>query len=441
MFQRVRFVMHQVAHDLRVGLLLRPGLITGALATTAVALTLAERDSRAFAALMRTLPLFHGEPATAQLVLGTISASMMTVVSIVYSVLIMALTLTSIQFSPRVMSSFMRDSTSQTTLGVFIGTFTYCILVLPGVRVDPPFVPSLSVSLALVLALMSLAWLVYFIHHIGRSIQANHIVDLIAAETEIIIDEVFPAPLDPGERDPEEAPPPRPPADAARVDAPSSGYVQLIDLECLRGLAASLGVEIRAERGVGEYVPEGGALVTIWPGDLVTPDVREACAGAFDLGPVRTMQHDAEFGVRQIVDVALKAISPAVNDPSTAVTCIDHLSRLIARVARRRSPARIGGLHVRLATFQSMLDLAFNQIRQYGRADLAVSLRILRALAEIAQATTDPSRLTRIGHHARLVGSGCAAFDAPDRAKLQSRLQDLEALLVERGLEPGYPAP
>ncbi len=148
------------------------------------------------------------------------------------------------------------------------------------------------------------------------------------------------------------------------------------------------------------------------------------------------MQQDLEFGLRQIVDIGLKAISPAINDPSTAATCIDHLGHLLAHLATRQSPAALlerpslgGGparVIMRRHSFQRALDLAFNQLRQYGRTDMAVSIRMLRALEEIASATSAAERLARVWHHGRLVVAACGKdFQPEDREELELRLASL----------------
>lgn len=426
MLTRLRFAGRQIAHDLSAGLLLRPGLFTVVLGVGGAGLALAEQRSPGFASLVQRLPLV-AEPATAQLVLASIAGSMMTVVAVVYSVLIMALTLASLQFSPRIMTGLMRDASSQTTLGMFIGTFTYCLVVLPAVRVDPAFVPRLAVTFAICLALASLGVLVYFIHHIAQVIQVNHLSDRIAREAEDVIDEVFTRDRAPGE--PDDGVVPFAVDGASAIRAPASGYVQLIDEEALGALAAA-GVALSVTRALGDFVVHGATIAHVRSATGgVSEETRAAVEAAFDIGPLRTMQRDVEFGIRQLVDISLKAISPAVNDPSTAVTCIDHLARLLARLATRKAPPVPQGLRLRRATFVSALDLAFNQIRQYGRSDLAVSQRMLRALQDVADVATVPAHLERILFHGRLVAAACADFPESDRDVLRERLAALEAVV------------
>ncbi len=430
---RLRFLTRQYLYDADRSLYARPALILGALAALAVALPYAEERTELVRAVGRRLGwAVPAEPAAVQVVLGTIAGSVMTVVSIVYSVLIVALSLASMQFSPRILAGYMRDRTSQRILGLFIGTFTYCLLVLRSTHSVPePFVPAVSVFGALVLALACLGSLLFFVHHMAKAIQANHIVDRIAKETEEVIDAVLPP-------HPARAPeaPPRPPETPAHVvRATESGYVQLLAVTDLAGIARARGVTLHVVRGMGQFVPENGVLV-VADGPL-DDGARAACRGAFDLGPVRTMQDDLEFGIRQIVDIALKAISPAVNDPSTAVTCIDHLSRLLGRMARRGDPERVrcdGATEEPLvvlppAGFTRALDVALNQIRQYGKGDVAVLLRLARALADVADMAERPAHRAALARHVAMIRTASAPLSPDDREELDRRLGALSARL------------
>ncbi|MBA3542403.1 MAG: DUF2254 domain-containing protein, partial [Deltaproteobacteria bacterium] len=322
---RIGFRWRQLAHDLGNGLLFRPAMITAGIAITGLVLIELERSG--------TLPrwegggwFFQNDPGSAQTVLGAIAGSMMAVVSIVYSVLVVALSLASVQLSPRILGGFVRDRVSQRTLGVFIGTFTYCLLVMRSMSSNPPWVATWATALGFVLGLLCLGFLIYFIHHIATGIQVNNLVDRIATETEAVIDEVYPHGADPAV--------PAVPEAAASVVATRSGYLQLVDNDGLADIARRGRLMIHVSVEPGDFVARGGELARL--SGAITPDQAQECASAFDLGPVRTMQQDVAFGIRQLVDIALKAISPAVNDPSTATICIDRLGSLLAETARRR---------------------------------------------------------------------------------------------------------
>jgi uncharacterized membrane protein len=402
----LRFRLEQLGWDVAASLLVRPFALIGALAGLAEALPVLERN-RVIGFPGPWATWFATEPGSAQVVLGTLAGSMMTVVSVVYTLLVVALTLASMQFSTRILTLFLRHRSTQWTLGLVAGTFAYCVLVLRSVRVDPPFVPHVALALAVALVLGSLGALVWFVHHIANGIQANHLVDRLAADTERVIDAVWPA-----ERAAELAPPG---PGGTPVHADRSGYVQLIDVRGLRALAAE-GRAVVVERGMGRFVSAGAVLGWLAPH---TPEAADRMRAAFDIGAVRTMQDDIEWGFRQVVDIALKAISPAVNDPSTAATCIDHLTRLLTRALRRFPPAGVerygaGTLVVPQTTPIDLIDLAFEQLRQYGRADMAVALRLLRAFGEVAAAADDPAVRARLATHARLLESAVRPAFAPE---------------------------
>src|SRR6201993_1863228 len=194
MFERFPVLFRSAMYGLRGGFLIRPLAIAMILgAAGAVLSSLEEAIPSISAWIPSTLFPSHEDPGVAQVILGSIATSIMTVVSIVFAILLMTLTLASTQFSPRILISFVRDRSTQWTLGVFLGTFSYCMAALPAARSLPaPFVPVATVTGAMVLALVCVGWLIYFIHHVSQSISVNHIVDRIARETELVIDEHMP---------------------------------------------------------------------------------------------------------------------------------------------------------------------------------------------------------------------------------------------------------
>ena len=338
---------------------------------------------------------------------------MMTVVSIVFAILLMTLTLASMQFSPRIIISFAKDHVTQWTLGIFLGTFLYCIAALPAARSLPhPFAPVATAMGAMLLAVVCVAWLLFFIHHISQAISVNHIVDRIAAETEAVIDEIMPRArsakrletADLHEREHWES--------ALLSDV--SGYIRYLDTKRLISLATTYRVKVHLFRRVGQFVPAGVPLLMVYKADRLSPEKCAEFRGAFDFGPARTLQQDVEFGVLQIVDIALKAISPAVNDPTTAITCVDQLSRILIRFASRDLPESllydlhgVARVSVPWTDFEHLLDSAFEQIRMYAKTDVAVSLRILRALGDIAVTTSDSSFRIVLRERAERVVKGC----------------------------------
>jgi uncharacterized membrane protein len=408
-------MLRHAMYNLRGGFLIRPLTIAVTLGSAGAFLSWLEQEFPVTSAWVpQVLFPSHADPQVAQVILAGIAASIMTVVSIVFAILLMTLTLASMQFSPRIIVSFSRDRVTQWTLGIFLGTFSYCMAALPAAHSLPhPFAPVATVLGAMVLALVCVGLLLFFIHHISQAISVNHIVDRIAAETEVTIDEIMPSSHRMNHL--KHAEPLRPNSSEVAVLAADSGYIRFIDTRRLVGIAKHHHVTIRVLRRVGHFVPAGIPLMMVSKGKRLGPEGSAELLAAFDFGPTRTLQQDVEFGVLQIVDVALKAISPAVNDPTTAINCVDQLSRILIRFASREPPedllydppgivrASIGWIH-----FERMLEGAFEQIRMYSKTDVAVSLRLLRALGDIAASTPDPEfRQILVERGIRIV-AGCA---------------------------------
>jgi uncharacterized membrane protein len=428
--------MRRLLYSLRGGFLVRPMVI--AVVLGAAGATLSEFEET-YPWLSGWVPhvLFpsHADPQVAQVILAGIAASIMTVVSIVFAILLMTLTLASMQFSPRILVSFVRDRTTQWTLGLFLGTFAYCMGALPAARALPhPFAPVATVAGAMLLAMLCVGWLIFFIQHISQAISVNHIVDRIARDTEAIIEETMPyarvmaysAGLPEFEWNGAETP----------VLNRVSGYIRYVDTGQLVTIAKTARLQVRVLRRVGHFVPAGIPLLVVNRASRLHGGVVPALLAAFDIGPIRTLQQDVEYGVLQIVDIALKAISPAVNDPSTAITCLDQLSRILIRWISRYAPdvllsdpPHVVRVVMPAIDFDGMLDTAFEQIRHYGAADMAVSARLLRVLDDIAASTDDRGMQVRLAARARRVYEGCRSrLDEADLDKLRGRL----ALLHDR---------
>jgi uncharacterized membrane protein len=286
---------------------------------------------------------------------------------------------------------------------------------------------------AMALALVCVGLLLFFIHHISQAISVNHIVDRIAEETEAMIDEVMPRPHRLNRLN--HAEPLRPSPDEVAISSDDSGYIRFIDTRRLVAFAKHHHVSIRVLRRVGHFVPAGVPLMMVSKGNRLPGDGGAELLAAFDFGPTRTLQQDVEFGVLQIVDIALKAISPAVNDPTTAITCIDQLSRILIRFASREPPAELlydppGTVRASLGWihFERMLDAAFEQIRMYSKTDVAVSLRLLRALGDIAASTPDRAFRQILVDHGMRIMAGCAEKLGEEELKeLRARQAELES--------------
>ncbi len=436
MFQPLSLRLRSVGYALRGGFLVRPLVIALVLGLCGAVLSSLEEAAPVAATWVPTT-LFpsHSDAQVAQVILGVIAQSIMTVVSIVFAILLMTLTLASMQFSPRILISFVRDRGTQWTLGIFLGTFCYCLAALPAARTMPqPFEPVVTLLGAMLLALVCVGWLLFFIHHISQSISVNHIVDRIARETEQVIDELMPHP-----RASHYQPPPAP----FVTDEPEfpilnevSGYIRFIDTKRLVEFARMHHLRVRVTRQIGHFVPAGVPLLMVSRRSRLERDRAVELTGAFDIGPMRTLQQDVEFGVIQIVDIGLRAISPAVNDPSTAISCIDQLTRILIRWISRFppdgmlfNPPHVLRVVLPWIDLEGLLDTAIEQIRAYATADVAVSLRLLRLLHDVAVTADNDALRQRIVRRGGRVVAGCRGRLPPDDLlRLEQRLAALEAL-------------
>lgn len=403
---------HRILERLRSGLWFLPTLIVSG--AVALALGLIEAES-AFgpAHLAQDWPrLFGAGAAGARGLLESIAGSMITVAGVTFSITIVALTLASTQYSPRILRNFMRDRANQTVLGVFLGIYAYCLVVLRTIRSgddDGLFVPSIAVLFGLGLAFVAIGFLIFFIHHVATAIQATSILEAASAETLQAIDRLFPAELgqaaDASQR-----------RDAAAlaasawvvVPARCSGFIQSVDAKALLAFARERNAIVRMELSVGDFVIEAQPLVAV-AGAAVDDVALRALNKAFTIDRQRTIDQDPSFGIRQIVDIALKALSPGINDTTTAVNSIDHLGVILSRLAARRieTGVRADADAVRVLargpSFASLLSEAVDQVRQNADANVAVLNRLLEVLGVVAQRTPDAGRRRLLREHADLV--------------------------------------
>jgi uncharacterized membrane protein len=379
------------------------------LGAVVIALGLIEADSRINRETLAKWPRFFGASAEgARNILSAIAGSMITVAGVTFSITIVALSLASNQYTPRILRNFMRDRANQLVLGIFVSIFIYCLVVLRTIRGgEEAFVPSLAVVFAIVLAVVSIGFFIYFIHHMATSIQASSIIASVAGETIQAITFLFP------ERVGDELDEPAPDERVSQikhkswavVPSPATGYIQGVNPDALVKFAEQHKTVLRMERGVGEFVVEGMPLASLLLNGELDPKLMRTVSDIYAIDEYRTVGQDAGFGVRQLVDIALKALSPGVNDTTTAVTCVDYLGAILCCLAERRIPPRFrysqGELRViaRGPTFDSLVDEAFHQIRQNSAGNVAVILRMLQTVMSIAGRTrNEPRRRTLWGH-------------------------------------------
>lgn len=374
---------------LRASLWFVPGNLV--LLGVALAIALIEADVRIDNSAFARWPRLFGTGASgARSLLVAVASSMITVAGVAFSITLVALSLASSQYTSRVLRNFMSDRTNQTVLGVFVGIFAYCLVVLRTIRdgSGTEFVPSLAVMGGVVLAFVGIGFFIYFIHHIAMAIQASHILARIGAETVRGVDVLFPEGVG-GDVKSEENP-----GREAMLDdkawtpacSARTGYIQGIDSEALLTIARDSGSVVRMERRIGEFIIEGMPLALIRGEKEPDAKTLDAIRGAYLINHQRTTDQDAAFGIRQIVDVALKALSPGVNDTTTAIMALDYLTAILVRLSKRKieSPWRYdeGTLRVitRGSTYRDLVAESFDQIRQNGGGNVAVLARLLDAL-------------------------------------------------------------
>jgi uncharacterized membrane protein len=391
----------QIWSNLRSSLWFLPALIV--VVSIAFAIALIEADSAGSHRWLTRWPRMFGAGAEgARGMLSTIAGSMMAVVGVTFSMTLMTLALASSQYTSRILRNFMRSRVTQSVLGIFAGIFTYCLIVLRTIRGgdEGVFVPSLAVFFGFVLALGGVGTLMFFIHHIASSIQASSIIASVAQETIDSVDRLFPEKLGQGPCEDNDDHTLRLPAEQywRTVPARQSGHIQNVDNASLLRLARDRKTIVRMERGIGQFVVRNTALASLALEDPPDQETIAALQAAFRISRHRTVDQDIAFGIRQIVDIALKALSPSVNDTTTAVMCVDYLTAILARLAPRQIPPsrryEDGELRVIAIgpTFEGLLVESFDQIRNNARGNVAIMLRMLGAFQTLAGLIAGPNR-------------------------------------------------
>jgi uncharacterized membrane protein len=351
--------------------------------------------------------------------LSTIAGSMMTVTGVTFSITIVALTLAANQFGPWILRSFMRDRGNQIVLGTFISTFTYSLLVLGRVREDSngndEFIPYIAITFALFLALGSLGVLIFFIHHVAYSLQAENMIASISKELHEVMNRLYPENL--GLPKPEI----KGSEDVRRIKqklqgqsiyirANESGYLQSVESEGLLNLAREKNLMVQLFHRPGGFISKNAIIMEVWPLDKDPGDLRKELTDKFIVGQRRTPVQDVEYPMHQLVEVALRALSPSLNDPYTAIACIDRLGEAVMAMTNREIPSsfrydELGQLRVitDTTTFKGLTDIAFHQIRENARGNVEVILRMLDHIAVIAEQAMRPEDSQSLQRHAELI--------------------------------------
>ena len=426
--------------------------------------------------------------ASAGTLLSAIATSILTVTGSVFSIAIVAIQLASGQFGPRMLRDFMQDRGNQITFGTCCATFAYAVVVLWAIEdsKDLSFTPQVSVFVALLLTIATTCVLVYFLHHIAELVHADNLIARVGRDLESSIDQVFSAPLaaKTPARQIQEVP-----ADftkqAIALRAQHSGYIQKINYQQLLELAEQLNLTIKLMHRPGQFVVKNDIcayaqsisntadnsaadktvddnatdtrtakpkadlkaadLKTINLKDIDLKDIdldelSEQISQTFSCGNQRKPKHDVEFPIKQLVETAIRAISPAVNDPFTAIRCIDRLSALLCYALQKPEQNACltdstGALRliIQPVTFKHLVNSAFDQIRQYGQTDVAVTLRLLESIETIARQTRMEKEKTVLRRQADMIERGSQdpqyIFEQNDRQEiLQQYNRTVQAL-------------
>ena len=410
------------------------GAVVLAFVTTAL-------DTRLGADWIENVPwLYANKPDGARALLSTVAGSMITVAGVTFSITISTVVYASSQLGPRLLTAFMEDRGNQITLGTFIATFLYCLLVLRTVRSSDEgggFVPHFAILCGLALALASLGVLIYFIHHTPATMHVSNMTARIGRELHERVDSLFPEKL--GEACPPEDTdlPPNFFAEAARVRAEHDGYIQAVDDDVLLEVATENDLILRVEFRPGDYLTCGQPFVLAWPPDHLGETDRAALEDAFAFGRQRTSTQDVLFLVNELVEVAARALSPGVNDPFTAIGCMDWLGGALIRLGRRAIPEAArrdddGELRVLVhpITFEVFAGAICDQLRPYARSDRNAGLHMLKMLGEVLSSLDDPERRAVVLRHARELVADAHALGLPrnDLDDLDERLRVLARL-------------
>jgi uncharacterized membrane protein len=436
----------QLWSNLRSSFWFLPSLIV--LGSIALAIALIEADSAGSDRWLTQWPRLFGAGAEgARGMMSTIAGSMMTVVGVTFSMILVVLALASSQYTSRILRNFMRSRITQVVLGIFAGIFTYCLIVLRTVRGgdEGAFVPNLAVFFGFVLALGGVGALMFFIHHIASSIQASSIIASVAQETIAAIDRLFPEKLGqgPGEKDDDQMLDSLSKRNWRSIPAKQSGYIQNVDNGSLLRLARDRKTIVRMEHGIGDFVVQNTMLASLALEDPPDQETIAALQATFSISRHRTVEQDAAFGVRQIVDVALKALSPGINDTTTAVMCVDYLTTILARIAPRQIPSsrryEDGELRVIIKglSFESLLAESFDQIRSNAKGNVAIMSRMLHAFQTLASLSAGPQRRRALREQAQWIAELAErTIESPhDRARINTLLARVrETLEAESAL-------
>jgi uncharacterized membrane protein len=368
--------------------------------------------------------------------LQAVTSAMLTVAATVFAITIAAVSFASGNFGPRILTNFMHDRGNQISLGVFVATFVYNLLVLRSIRAAGEegggFVPHLSICVSLLTVAAAVITLVYFLHHIPASIRINTMVAGIGRR--LLADIARRFPREGSGKEPE------PRAPGTPVQARSAGYIEVIDFAALDEIAAEQQVVISLCARTGDFVHPAMALVEICDGDL-RDECRDRLHRAFSLAEERTYLQDLEFLFDEMVEIALRALSPGINDPYTAVTSLHWMSAAMASLAGRDlcrgpeqedyDPARVRPL---ADDFSHYLRRSFGSARSSVAPSPVAGKVFLDSLATVARAAATEERRRLVLEEGRtFLAAAETVLEGPSLAELRERLASFEEDVLRHG--------
>lgn len=419
-----------------------PGLMVGA--SFLLALGLIEVDDRVDRDLLLNYPTIFGVRAEGSRgLLMAIASSMLTVAALAFSLTLNTVAQASSQYTPRVIRNYLDDRWNQFAFGYFVSAFTYCLLVLRTIRGgDDSFIPGIAVLAGLFLAIGGVGVLIFFIHHIGVSLQVTNILARITKETRSAIETLYPEHI--GEAvDEDERPDRKDLLDEVEwrtVRSGSSGYLQAIDIDALEDFANEHRFIVKTERELGQFVAEGGALIKVGgvTDGSITEEIESKLNSFFTTDRHRTIDQDVGFGIRQLVDIALKALSPGVNDTTTALNSLDRLGEIIGLLAARDWPADVRRVDERVLvvtnapSFGDYAGLAFDEIRTNSQGNSESLSRLCEVIAQAAEHTSSDSRRRVLFEHFQLTLeiAETSLRTEYEKRKVRDRASDLRGGLI-----------
>lgn len=358
---------------------------------------------------------FVNSPDSARSILSTISGAMMGVAGTVFSITLVALTLASSQFGPRLIKNFMYVRLNQVVLGAYISTYLYCLLVLNAVKEgnDYTFIPSISILVAIIAAIMNIILLIIFIHQIAISLQADKVIADISDFISEQVETLFPEKLGEVKGSEENMDISAAISSYQRrisLKSPTSGYLQYIDSDALMEIIIRNDSLLELYQRPGAHLVKGLEIGLLYSNSNLEKEALQKIFQKFVIGKTKTAQQDLEFSIHQMVEIASRALSPGINDPYTAIACIDNLTATMSYLAQAKFPSKYrydeeGNLRIiaDALEFEGVLDAAFNQIRQFSGGSPAVIIRLMEALTTIGRFTTDGNQKKSVIRHAEMV--------------------------------------